>query len=79
MDHEGKRAFAFLSHNVAYLRKQHGLSKKEMAALLGIGIYSLNKIERGELPQRLCVDILFHIHKHFGVRPSVVIGERLEE
>ncbi len=56
-----------LLKNIALLRKQNSLSKKEMAHLLGIGIKSLNKIENGELPPHLGVDILFCIEKHFCI------------
>ncbi len=51
--------------NVAYLRKKSGLSKKEMANVLNISIYTLNKIERGELPQKISVEIVFNLQKHF--------------
>ena len=47
---ENNKEIEYFCHNIAFLRKSHGLSKKEMAKILGIGIWSLNKIERGELP-----------------------------
>lgn len=56
--------------NVTWLRKQHGLSKKHMAQILGIGVGSLNKIENGQMPQRLGVEILERIYIHFGVIPQ---------
>lgn len=56
--------------NVAWLRKKYGLSKVKMAKLLGIGVGSLNKIEKGELPPRMSVDVVFNIHKHFGILPK---------
>lgn len=58
------------AHNVAWLREHYGLSKSEMARIMGIGVSSLNKIERGEIPPRLGVDVLFAIQKHFGMSPS---------
>ena len=54
-------------HNIVWLRKHYGLSKKEMAKRLGIGLWSLNKIEKGELPPRLHCDIIFAIFQNFGV------------
>ena len=56
-----------LLKNITLIRKQNKLSKKKMAHLLNIGIESLNKIERGELPPRLRIDVLFYIEKHFGI------------
>ena len=32
--------------NVKWLREKHGLSKKEMAKILGISVGTLNKIEK---------------------------------
>ena len=58
--------------NITLLRKRHGLSKKEMAKLLGIGIWSLNKIERGELPPRLNANVILAVYRQFGVRPSML-------
>lgn len=54
-------------HNVAWLRKYHGLTKKEMAKKLGISVWMLNKIERGELPSGLKIDVLYQIRKVFGI------------
>ncbi len=64
-------------HNVAWLRRHYGLSKKEMAQKLGIGVGSLNKIEKGELPAGLRIDVLFNIYKEFGIFMSDVVSVRL--
>ncbi len=56
--------------NVAYLRKRHNLSKKEMAQILGIGIGSYNKLEQGILPERLSVDVIFNITDYFKIPPA---------
>ncbi len=63
------------AHNVSRLRKQYGLSKKEMVKLLEISVYSLNKIENGELPLNIGVKILFNVKKHFGIN----IKDQLEK
>lgn len=65
-------------HNVIWLRKHYGLSKKEMAKKLGISVWMLNKIERGELPSNLKIDVLFDIYKEFGVFMSDVLSVPLE-
>lgn len=64
-------------HNVVWLRKQHGLSKKQMAKILGIGIGSLNKLENGELPPRMSIRILDRIQKYFGISKADQFAKRL--
>ncbi len=44
--------------------------KKHMAELLGIGIASLNKMENGEMPKRLGVEIVFKIYDVFKILPK---------
>lgn len=56
--------------NIAWLRKKHNLSKKDMAALLQIGVGSLTKIEKGELPLRLSTEVLFRVSNIFHVAPK---------
>ena len=64
-------------HNISWLRKHYGLSKKAMAKRLQIGLWTLNKIERGELPPRLCCDIVYTVYKNFGIRSSDLLSQRL--
>jgi len=59
-----------LMKNIKYLRIRNGLTKKEMAKIIGVGIKSLNKIEKEELPKRFTVKILYRIYEHFGILPS---------
>ena len=66
-------------HNIVWLRKHNGLSKKEMAKRLEIGLWSLNKIERGELPPRLHCDIIFAVHHEFGIPYADLLSIRLDE
>ena len=55
---------------VKNLRKQHRLSQKEMAQLLGIGVGSLRKIENDSIPLRMSVDVVFKVHAVFGILPE---------
>ena len=41
-----------------------------MANALNISIYALNKIERGELPEKLSIEIVFNLQKHFKISPE---------
>lgn len=63
--------------NIIWLRKHNGLSKKEMAKRLDIGLWSLNKIEKGELPPRLHCDIIFAVHQNFGIPCADLLDRRL--
>ena len=60
--------------NVRYLRKRYRLTQTEMAKKLHIGIASLRALERGDFPPRLGVEVIFYIHKHFGVPPKRIFA-----
>lgn len=60
--------------NVKNLRKKYGLSKKEMAKILHIGVKSLTVIESGTLPVRLSANIVIQIYRSFGILPSDVMA-----
>lgn len=64
--------------NIVYLRKHYGLSKKKMAKILQIGVGSLNKIERGELPERLGVDVILHMEDYFRI-PAKDLFQKIGE
>ncbi|MBQ8935361.1 MAG: helix-turn-helix transcriptional regulator [Oscillospiraceae bacterium] len=65
-----------LLHNIAWLRREFGISKSEMAKLLGIGVGSITKIEQGELPPRMGAHVLLNVREHFGFHPCELLGER---
>lgn len=69
--------WGIFGENIAWLRKHHGISKKRMAQIMGIGVASLNKIEQGELPPRISANIFFHIHRHFNITPYDQLCKRL--
>ncbi len=61
------------THNIMWLRRHYGLSKKRMADMLKIGLWSLNKIEKGEVPPRLTIEVLFVVQKCFGISPTSLL------
>lgn len=73
-----KSDLEILSHNLRWLRRQYRYSQKEMAVILKIGIGSLSKLERGEIPPRLSVDFLFAAYDHFRIKPSVLLSVWME-
>lgn len=78
MNSRNKETATFL-HNITYLRKRDGLSKQNMAKILGIGLASLNLIENGQLPPRLSANIIFCVHEHFGILPKDQFTKRLDD
>lgn len=72
-----KEEYENFAHNVVWLRKSYGLSKKKMAEIMGIGIGSLNKVEMGEIPPRLKVEALINIYSRFGISPEKQLSKRL--
>ncbi len=62
----GERLRDFMK-NVAWLRSQYGLSKRQMAKRLGVGVGTINKMEQGRFPPRLCISVLYKIYSEFGV------------
>ena len=68
-----------VAKNILWLRKQHGLSQKEMAKMLSIAPSSLSKIEKGELPPRLCVLVPFRISCRFGIPTQALFSTVIEE
>ena len=63
-------SFAVFLHNIVWLRSHYGISKKRMARMLGIGLWSLNKLEQGIIPPRMDIHIIFAVSKQFGISPS---------
>ena len=61
--------------NVHRLRKEHGLSQKEMARIMGIGVGSLRKVEQGTVPPRMDILVLRNLTLHFSIPISSLIWD----
>ncbi|MBQ5672542.1 MAG: helix-turn-helix transcriptional regulator [Oscillospiraceae bacterium] len=68
-----------LANNLTYLRKENGISKQELADIMGVGLWTVTKLERGELPPRMKVEALFRIQHRFGVSVHRLLGESLSK
>lgn len=80
MENETKKIdMSDFAHNVAWLRKYYCIPKKRMAQLLGISIGSLNKLEKGEIPPRITVEVLFNIYVAFRIPPGEQLTRRFGE
>lgn len=58
--------------NIAILRKVHGLTQKEMAKLMGVSVYCVRKLERGVIPERLRIDVIYPLCRQFGMNPASI-------
>ncbi len=67
-----------LLYNIKWLRLRHGLTEEQMAEILGIGVGSLRKIEKGELPPRLSVNIVFEVQNYFALKPKDLFCAKFE-
>lgn len=70
---------ANLCHNIAWLRRHYGLTKKEMALTLGLGVRGLSMIENGVIPKNMSVVHLDIIARLSGTSIRSLFGERLGE
>lgn len=59
---------------VRRLRREHHLTQKEMAQIIGIGLTSLRKIESGIYPVRLNVYHLCRIAEYFSLTANEILG-----
>ena len=55
--------------NIAYLRTKNNLSKTSMAKIMHVGMQTLNKIENGEIPKKMDIDVFDNVYKAFGIAP----------
>ena len=67
------------TENITYLRKANNLSLKQMAEILNTSTYSIRKIEKGILPPRLKVDVLFKIQNYFVISPEAIVSKKLNQ
>ena len=62
--------------NVCKLRKEHGLTKKQMADIMGVGVRSVRMIERGELPPRLGCGALYALAEYFDLPADAFFSKK---
>lgn len=69
--------FSNLIHNLATLRRRHGLSIRAMAEILHTTPYALRMLERGQLTSHLYVNFLFHAQNYFHISIRDLFAKRL--
>ena len=73
MNHETSM-FIFLE-NLRRLRKREGLSPREMAKKLGVGVKTLEQLENGIVPAHVSCSIVFRIQREFQVAAPLQFSE----
>ena len=63
-------------HNVACLRKTHGLTQAQMAKIMHVGIGTVRSLERGIVPPRLNVCVLRRLYDHFHISADSLISSQ---
>ena len=58
-----------LALNLYLIRKKNSLTQKEMAKRIGIGINTLRQLEKGNIPSRVSVGLIFNISNEFNIEP----------
>ena len=72
-----EKDYAVFMYNTHWLRRQYSLSKRKMAKIMGIGIASLNKMERGDFPPRLKINTILDVCRYFHIKPADILTKRL--
>ena len=65
------------TENITYLRKANKLSLKQMSEILDISTYTVKQLEKGVLPSKLKVSVLFKVQQHFFISPQIMVSEKL--
>lgn len=71
------RDLEIFCENFRWMRQHHGLTQKQMAQCLEISVGYVRRLERGELPPRLGVEIFLRIYRKFGISPSRQFSQQL--
>ena len=65
-----------ITHNIAWLRKNNNMTKKQIALLLGMSVRSLSKIEKGVSCRKLNLNTVFDIMCLFNVSADELFNAR---
>ena len=60
--------------NVSYLRKKLNLTEAQMGKIMNVGIGTVRSLERGMIPPRLNVYILYRLHDHFHISVAALFS-----
>ena len=66
---------ANLLRNLNHLRRQHNLTQKQMAQILGISITTWRKMEQGIMPPRLSSLVVYRAADAFRIPTSTLFSK----
>ena len=75
---ENEKQLLILCRNLRHLRQKHGLSKRNMANILGIGVNTLTSLEQGDPSPRLGSSVLYNAGVYFNVKTDDLLHIVLE-
>ncbi len=61
-----------ICRNIRFLRKNAAMTQRDMAAIMGISVSSLRKLESGHLPPRLGMEAVFSLAEALGLPPALL-------
>ena len=70
---------AIFCANLKCLREKKGLTRREMASCLDIGVETLKRLERGEIPPRVSIEVILRASKVFGLHPKELFGQPIKD
>ena len=56
--------------NIACLKMHYGLTNRELASIMHVGIGTVRRLLRGEVPPRVSAAIIMYLSCHFSIPPS---------
>ena len=65
-----KNDLQLFCENVVYIRKKYRITLTSMARRLHTTVATLKRIENGEMPKKVTVEMLINVCQSFGYRPS---------
>lgn len=75
--HKNEMYWKNFVENIIWLRNHYKFSKERMAEISGINADMLNRIENGEMPEELSMEIIFKLSKFFSLNPKELFSEHL--
>ena len=59
--------FIILSRDLRFLKSKYQLKQKQMAKICGIGVPSMSKLLKNQLPPRVGVECLFKLSRYLDI------------
>lgn len=64
-----------LSRNLRLLKAKYGLTQKEMADICDMGVGSVAKLLKNQIPKRMSLRCVFKLAEHFGFDVGMIFSK----